>query len=119
VATTRLFDGLLQPATTGATTHRFSLYDRSECWDDRDLELLQPHAAKVWSLELHGDEIDDAMLDRLPAFPKLEILELRGAPVRGRGLAALGRHPKLRVLRAYLPEGHPSIGWFDRVTFRQ
>ena len=86
---------------------RFSLYDRSECWDDRDLELLQPHAAKVWSLELHGDAVDDAMLDRLPVFPKLEILELRGAPVRGQGLAALARHPKLRVLRAYLPEGHP------------
>lgn len=86
---------------------RFSLYDRSECWDERDLGLLAPHTDKVWSLELHGNEIVDSFLHKLPSFSKLELLELRATRVAGPGLAALGRHPNLRVFRAHILEGQP------------
>lgn len=86
---------------------RFSIYDRSECWNERDLDLLRPHTANVWSLELHGSDVNDVLLERMPTFPKLEILELQDTHVSGSGLASLHRLPNLRVLRVHLERGRP------------
>src|SRR5688572_12212046 len=65
---------------------RFSIYDRSECWTRRDVEQLRAHAHKVWSLDLFGLAFDDESLGQLPDLARMEILELKGSPLRGSGL---------------------------------
>jgi hypothetical protein len=89
----------------GGTHERFSIYDRTECWTREDIELLKPHAAKVWSLSLLGSEFDDRTLLELPKLPKLEILELHQSSISGKGLAKIASHPRLRVLRIHLVDG--------------
>ena len=79
---------------------RFSIYHRTECSRRVELAGLAPQAAKVWSLTLIGEEIDDACIEQLPTLPNVEILELRGTRWSGASFAALARHAKLRVLRA-------------------
>lgn len=81
---------------------RFSIYDRSECWTLADVEHLRAHAHRVWSLDLFGSAFDDVSLGQLPDLPAMEILELKGSALRGRGLLELHRFPRLRVLRISL-----------------
>lgn len=78
---------------------RFSIYDRAECWTSADLDHLRSHAHKVWSLDLVGHVFDDEVLAKLPAFSRMELLELKASSIRGSGLSQLPRFPKLRVLR--------------------
>lgn len=78
---------------------RFSIYHRSTCWTREELTRISEHAPKVWSLDLHGPEFDDETLGRIPIFDALRILWLHASPLRGSGLAALTRQPKLEVLR--------------------
>ena len=62
---------------------RFSIHERSSCWSLEDLERAGRHAAKVWSLELHGPAFDDNALATMPTFSRLEILELTGFALKG------------------------------------
>jgi hypothetical protein len=87
---------------------RFSIHHRSECWTYKDLARAEAHATKVWSLDLRGRRFGDRQLEALPAFPSLEILELRGVPIVGPGLIGLGRQPRLRWLRSVF-EGSQSL----------
>jgi len=80
---------------------RFSVYDRSECWTRAELEQVARHADRVWMLQLYGDAFGDEGLAALPEFPRLEVLEVRHAPLTGPGLAGLARAPALRVLRVH------------------
>jgi hypothetical protein len=78
---------------------KFSIYDRSECWSDADVDHLRVHAHKVWSLDLVGRVFDDEALDKLPDLSRMELLELKASSIAGRALGSFGRFPKLRVLR--------------------
>ena len=64
----------------------------------------------------------DETLLALPDLPNLEILELRDSKLRGPGLSALARFPKLRILRVYgvddavdVSDG-PKLKRLDEVT---
>ncbi|MGE0403910.1 MAG: hypothetical protein AB7T06_44795 [Kofleriaceae bacterium] len=81
---------------------RFSIHRRSECWTWAELDRLQAHASKVWSLELYGHELDDRALAQLPELPNMQILELKFSALKGHGAATLQRHRKLRLLRINL-----------------
>lgn len=83
---------------------RYSIHYRSECWSPRDVGRLHQHAAKVWSLDLCGRQFDDEQLGQLPRLPALEILELRGVRLTGKGFGHLTQFPRLRVLRARVAE---------------
>ena len=78
---------------------RFSVYHNAECWNWDDVCRLPVKGDAPWSLKLFGATFDDDALQRLPAFPSLEILELKHVPLTGTGLASLSKHPRLRVLR--------------------
>jgi hypothetical protein len=86
---------------------RFSIHRRSECWTWAELDRLQAHASKVWSLELYGHELDDRALALLHELPNMQILELKFSALKGHGLADLLKQRKLRVLRINLdaPDG--------------
>ena len=62
---------------------RFSIHERSSCWSLEDLERAGRHAAKVWSLELHGPAFDDNALATMPTFSRLDILELTWFALKG------------------------------------
>ncbi len=81
---------------------RFSIHRRSECWTWAELDRLQAHASKVWSLELSGHELDDRALALLPELPDLQLLELKFSALKGHGLSDLLKHRRLRVLRIHL-----------------
>jgi hypothetical protein len=72
------------------------------------------HAEKVWSLDLHGDDFDDATIASLPVFPRMHILELRDAKLTGEGLGGVSMQPQLRHLRLYLNRE----GSFDAAQLR-
>jgi hypothetical protein len=78
---------------------RFSIYDRSACWSLEHFARVMERSSKVWSLELHGPAFDDEVLSTALASSTVEILDVRGAPLRGSGLRGLARLPKLRILR--------------------
>jgi hypothetical protein len=84
---------------------RFSIYSRSACWSLEHLARVMRHASKVWSLELHGAVFDDDVLAESIESDTLEILEVRGARLRGPWLRGLSKLPKLRVLRLTLGDG--------------
>ena len=63
---------------------------------------------KIWSLELVGQEIDDRILQDLPPFPAMHLLQLRQTRVTARGLRSLNRHPLFRVLNLF-PPFSPSL----------
>lgn len=97
-------------------TIRFSVFDRSEAWDRAEIERLAPQAEKVWSLDLRGPLIDDEVVGELPSMPALEILECHHTAIEGPGLAALKRHPKLRLLRMDCPaDGLLSLAHLPRM----
>jgi hypothetical protein len=77
---------------------KISIHHDPVCRTKRDLLRLNYFPDKVESLEVHGPGITEEMLDCIPALPGLRILKLEGFSVRGRGLAALGRHPALGCL---------------------
>lgn len=83
---------------------KFSGFRISKCSTLEELDYVEAHAAKVWSLTLHGPAFDDEALARLPEFRAMELLETKASPLRGPGLATLDRHAKLRVLRLDLGE---------------
>lgn len=85
----------------------FSIHHRSEVWTQADLAALNPHKDKIWSLELVGQEIDDRILQDLPQFSTMHLLQLRQTRVSARGLRSLNRHPRLRVLNLF-PPSSPS-----------
>jgi hypothetical protein len=86
---------------------KFSIYNRSECWTRDELGLTARHAAKVWSLQLYGEDFDDEMIASLPVFDRMHILELRASRLNGCGLAGLSRQPTLHHLRLYLNHEGP------------
>jgi hypothetical protein len=51
---------------------RFSIYDRTECWSAQELERLDRHRLKVWSLELIGEAATDTSLRNLPELSRME-----------------------------------------------
>lgn len=85
---------------------RFSIHTRSECWSLHDCERLRRNQQKIWSLELHGNEIDGDALDALRDLSALEILEIRGPSLARKALSWLARIPRLRVLRIALESTH-------------
>lgn len=87
---------------------RFSIYDRSSCWSNRELDHVHERAERVWSLELHGPAFGDEALLRGPTYDRLEVLELHRVPLRGPGLKGLARFPRLRHLRVHLA-GVPEL----------
>jgi hypothetical protein len=78
---------------------RFSIYDRSACWTEAELERVVLHSNDMWSLELMGPAFTDRSLATIHSFGGLEILEMKQAPIVGPGLHGLARLPRLRVLR--------------------
>ena len=80
---------------------RFSIHYHSKCASPDELEAMRPHGAKPWSLDLEGAVATDDTLLALPDLPNLEILELHDSKLRGPGLSALARFPKLRILRVH------------------
>ncbi|APR75751.1 Hypothetical protein A7982_01097 [Minicystis rosea] len=80
---------------------RFSIYHRAECRTLAELERVVHHANEVWSLDLVGPAFTDRRLAAIHTFPRLEILELKQAPIEGPGLSGLARLPRLRVLRVH------------------
>ena len=80
----------------------FSLYERSVCTTQGDLDVLGDHANKVHQLEISGAFLDDETLRSLPALPNLYLIELSGGVIRGPGMAALDKHPRLEWLRMRL-----------------
>jgi hypothetical protein len=78
---------------------RFSIYYRSTCASSDELEAMRPYSAKTWSLDLESPMATDETLLALPDLPNLEILELKDSRLRGPGLSALARFPKLRIVR--------------------
>lgn len=80
---------------------RFSIHHRTEAWKLADLEALEPHRNKVWSLELIGEEFDDSSLRKLPEFGALHLLQLRQMRISARGLGFLNRHRLLRLLNIF------------------
>ncbi|MGW0433637.1 hypothetical protein ACWDV4_14005 [Micromonospora sp. NPDC003197] len=81
---------------------RFSIHQRSECWDRSDVDRLADVADKVWSLELHTDEFDAQLLSALPALPGLELLVHATCALGENAFSAFRRFPRLRVLRLHL-----------------
>jgi hypothetical protein len=81
---------------------KFSVFDRAECCTLAELEALEAHAHKLWSLTLYGSAFTDDALVSIPRAAKLELLETVGSPLRGPGLMHLAAHPKLRLLRLRL-----------------
>jgi hypothetical protein len=90
----------------------FSIHHRSEAWRQADLAALNPHKDKVWSLELVGQDIDDHILQDLPPFPAMHLLQLRQTRVTARGLGALNRHRLFRVLNIF-PPSSPSLDFTE------
>lgn len=83
---------------------RFSVFDRCECWTRAELEHVARHAERVGMLRLVGPAFTDEALAGLPAFPRLDFLEVMHAPLTGPGLAGLAGAPVLQGLRI-LAEG--------------
>lgn len=86
---------------------KFSIYHRSACMNRDEFSLVAPNAAKVWSLELSGEDFDDEMIASLPAFPRLHVLALEDSPLRAPGLVGLRRQQSVRHLRIYVSQEAP------------
>lgn len=80
---------------------KFSIHHRTEAWKPADLEALEPHRDKVWSLELIGEEFDDSSLQELPEFAALHLVQLRQTRISAGGVGFLKRHRMLRVLNIF------------------
>jgi len=78
---------------------RFSIFHHARCSSRTELEAMRPHARKVWSLDLEGAIATDETLQALPDLPDVTILEMTDSALRGPGLLALARFPKLWILR--------------------
>lgn len=88
---------------------RFSIYTRSTCWTEADLQRATRHASKVWALELNGPAFTDHNLSEGLNFPSLEILEVHSTHACGAWLQAIAGAPRLRVVRITCGE----VGHFD------
>ena len=80
----------------------FSVHQRSSCWSVDELRCARRHAERVWSLDLHGPELDDEVVAGGIRFADLEILDTSWLAWTDRAVATLAGVPRLRVYRAQL-----------------
>jgi hypothetical protein len=78
---------------------KFSVYTHCEVLNLAEVEALERHRDKIWSLTLLGPECNDSTLESLPTFPAMQVLDLTYTGTTGSGLVSLDRQPKIRVLK--------------------
>ncbi len=83
----------------------FSIYSTlCDCYTIAAAREIEPHDGIIGVLTLVGDEFGDAGLADLPSLPTLSQLVFRHVPIRGWGLSALARYPRLTDLRLSLSD---------------